>query len=481
MRAMRCILGVVALSAASVSALLADDNATMSAPEIAACETIVVARANVELRTTATGSLRPKHRVVVPSPISGKVAWVIEEGTWVKKDTEVARMDSTEYAESLERQKLELSVVEAELRRARLEEQLVSDELEFEVKKAGLQLELARLKRSVLGPPTRTDAALSRLTVDQTKFAMDAADKEYDRLKKLGEKGIQSGRTIALARLRFERARADYLKAKTDDELLLKGDPKEDIAVADQEVKRAEVQLELAKKRLNSQARFQATQVRVAEVAVERVKAVIDLMQGRIDRSHVTAPTDGVVYYPRHWGMPLREGDPVWQSSRLLDVADPSVMTVEAVVNQADWPRVKVGQKVDIRLVAYPEERFHGVVREVGKLARDRSLILREEVANVMSFHILVDIEETSPKLRPSHTAKVSIVTDRFENCIVVPRRAVVRGAEGNFVWVRQSGETQIRRVTLGAADAVNVVVLEGLNPDEMVLIPQKASPESPT
>ncbi len=474
MRAIRFILTAAVLAATSASALHADDSATVPVPRLADYETITVEAANVELRTKATGSLRPRHRTIVPSPISGKVAWVIEEGTWVKKGTEVARMDSTEYAESLERQKLELSVVEAELRRARFEEQLVREQLEFEVKRAELQLELVRLKRSVLGPPTRTDAALSRLTVDQTKFAMDAAEKEYDRLKKLGEKGIQSGRTISLARLRFERARADHLKAKTDHELLLKGDPKEDIAVADQEVKRAKVKLGLAKKRLKSQARFQATQVRVAEVAVERVKAVMDLMQGRIDRSRVTAPTDGVVYYPRRWGMPLREGDPVWQSNRLLDVADPSVMTVEAVVSQVDWPRVKPGQKVDVRLVAYPDERFHGVVREVGTLARDRSLILREEVSNVMSFHILVDVQEKSSKLRPSHTAKISIITDRFEKCMVVPRRAVVRRDGSDFVRVARRGRVCLRRVTLGGADAVKVVVLEGVKPGEKVLVPSR-------
>lgn len=111
----------------------------------------------------------------------------------------------------------------------------------------------------------------------------------------------------------------------------------------------------------------------------------------------------------------------------------------------------------------------------MGKLARDRSLILREEVANVMSFHILVDVQEKSSKLRPSHTAKISIITDRFENCIVVSRRAVVRRDGADFVWVVQDGEVSLRRVTLGPADAVNVVVEKGLKLGEEVLIPPVA------
>ena len=475
MKPLTLMLTTALLAAMPAAALCADDNVTVPPPQPGTYDLVTVEQADVELRTNATGSLRPKQRTVVPAPISGKVEWVIEEGTAVKKGTEVARVDCTDYVESLARRKLELSVVEAELRRARLEEQLVKERLEFEVRKARLELELARLRRAMLGPPTRTDVGLSRLVVEQTKFAMDAARKEHERLKTLGEKGIESGRNIALARLRWERARVDHLKASADHELLLKGDPVEDIAVADEEVKRAEVTLDLATKRLKSQARFQATQVRVAEVGVERVKAIVDLQQGRIDRSRVVAPNDGVVYYPRRWGMSIREGDPVWASNRLLDVADPSVTTVEAIINQVDWPRVKASQKAEIRLVAFPDKLFHGVVREVGKLARDRSLILREEVANVMSFHILIDVEEEAPELRPSYTAKVSIVTDHIKDAVTVPRGAVVRHNGRDFVWVKTDGSARLRAVRLGPSDAATVVIERGLRPGEKVLVPTAA------
>lgn len=476
MKRLSAILMVLILVAAAAG----DDNvASVPAPP-ESYELTTVEFATIELHTNASGSLRPKERTVVPAPISGKVEWVIDEGTRVTKGTEVARVGATEYVENLEQRKLELSVVEAELRRAGLEEKLVKEQLAFEVEKARLELELARLRRSVLGPPTRTDVELSRLAVDQTKFAMDAAGKEHERLRVLGEKGVESGRNIALARLKFERARADHLKAKADHDLLLKGDPAEDIAVAEEETKRAEVNLDLAKKRLKSQAAFQATQVRVAEVAVERVQALIALDEERISSSRVTSPVDGVVYYPRYWGVALRAGDPVWRSNRFLDIADPSVMTVEAIVNQVDWPRVKPGQEVEVRLIAYPDKVFHGVVRQVGTLARDRSLILREELANVMSFHVLVDVKERAPELRPSYAAKLRIVTHRFENCIAVPRGAVLRHAGRDFVWVKEAAAVALRPVKLGERDAVNVVVEGGLQLHDQVLVPRKKPAEGP-
>jgi len=482
MRLPALMLTAVALASMLLggASLLAVDNATAVPSPPDAYDEITVRPQAVELRTSATGTVQPKNRTVVPAPITGKMEWVMDEGTRVKKGVEVARVDCTERLENLEQLKLELSVVEAELRRAKLEAQLVEESLDFDVKKAVLEQELARLRRSVLGPPLESDVELSRLIVEQTKFAMDASEREYDRLRKLGEKGVESGHTIALSKLNFEKARADYLKAAADHELLLKGDAPEDIAVADEQVKRADVALELAKARKTSQSAFEATQVRVAEVGVERTKVLMNLQQQRIDSSRVTAPADGVVLYPRTWGMPLRQGDPVWQSNRLLDIADPSVMSVEAIINQVDWPRVQPGQKVEVRLVAFPGRLFHGSVVNVGKLARDRSVILREDLADVMSLHIVVDVEEQASEQRPSYTANISIITDRLENAVAVPRGAVVHHAGGDFLWVKEGEAAVLRGVTLGPSDATNVVVEKGLRLGDRVLVARTKVPEGP-
>jgi hypothetical protein len=133
-----------------------------------------------------------------------------------------------------------------------------------------------------------------------------------------------------------------------------------------------------------------------------------------------------------------------------------------------------------VRLVAYSDKLFHGAVVNVGKLARDRSLILREELANVMSLHIVVDIDEQASELRPSYTANISITTDRFENTITVPRGAVVRHSNRDFVWVKEREAVVLRGVTLGPSDATNVVVEKGLQLGDRVLVARQKVSESP-
>ena len=211
-----------------------------------------------------------------------------------------------------------------------------------------------------------------------------------------------------------------------------------------------------------------------------KVQSIIDLQQERIDRSRVTAPADGVVLHPRYWGVPLRVGDQVWRSNRFLDISDMSVMTIEAIVNQVDWHRVKTGQPVEIRLVAFPGKLFHGVVRKVGRLARDRSLILGEDITGVMSFHVGIDVTERAPELRASYTARLAIITDRIDDCIAVPRPAVTRRDDGVCVMVRTDDGFAWRPVKTGPADARHIVIEGGLEVGDRVVVPGGPPSEAP-
>jgi hypothetical protein len=155
-------------------------------------------------------------------------------------------------------------------------------------------------------------------------------------------------------------------------------------------------------------------------------------------------------------------------------------MTVEAIVNQVDWRRVAAGQPAEIRVVAYPDKLFGGVVGKVGKLARDRSLILDEGIAGVMSFYVEIDITEQAPELRPSYTARVAIVTDRLEDRIAVPRAAVEARGDEAFVMVRTDDGFAWRPVKPGPADARRIVIEEGLDRGDRVVVPVAPPSETP-
>ena len=150
-------------------------------------------------------------------------------------------------------------------------------------------------------------------------------------------------------------------------------------------------------------------------------------------------------------------------------------MVVDSLVNQVDWPHVKVGQNVEVTLAAAPNRTFTGEVIYVGGLANDRYLALGGDVTGVMTFRVTVLIREASPLLRPTYTAHLNIITGRHQDVCYVPWTAVSMDDEGAaHVRVVDSHGQHVRSVELGAGDAVHVIVTKGLEAGEFVLCPTR-------
>ena len=95
-----------------------------------------------------------------------------------------------------------------------------------------------------------------------------------------------------------------------------------------------------------------------------------------------------------------------WRSTPVVDIVDTSQMRVRARVNQADFGRVRAGQRVKIGLDGFPELSFTGEVTLVTPLATQSQLSQA-----VRSFVALVSIDGTHPQLLPDLTASVDVLS----------------------------------------------------------------------
>jgi multidrug efflux system membrane fusion protein len=81
---------------------------------------------------------------------------------------------------------------------------------------------------------------------------------------------------------------------------------------------------------------------------------------------------------------------------------------------------------------------------------------------------IFANDEET---LFPQQFVNVQLLLDTLHNAILVPQAAVQRGAPGTYVYVVNPDQTvNVRKVTLGPGDPLNIVITSGLKPGEMVV-----------
>lgn len=157
-------------------------------------------------------------------------------------------------------------------------------------------------------------------------------------------------------------------------------------------------------------------------------------------------------------GSRISAGQPVFQ---ILDLQD---MRVRAQVEEADIPRVQVGQEVEVYLDAYPDTVFTGTVVQVGIKAEQGS-------AGTTVFPVIVQLDRTEVPLRVGYNATVDIKVLSREKIISLPVTAVLQENGASYVYVVEEGRARRREVKIGEKSEEWVEVVSGLAEGDRVVV----------
>lgn len=285
-----------------------------------------------------------------------------------------------------------------------------------------------------------------RATARSTEFSMQALLRDLD---------------SALASA--EQARADFRRAEENHRANI-------ISPADLE--RARTQLATA------EAQVAATRQRI-----DQAKASLEGARDTLAKTTVRSPMDGVVTAKR-----VEEGEVAVigvQNSPgtvLLTISDMSVAELEMEVDETSIPNVKVGQEAKVRVDAYPNRTFEGVVTEVGS-----SPILRTGAAanEAIKFRVKAQIQNPPEGIKPGLSGQADIMTGFRPQAVVVPIQALVvreierkpgetpkpgsrRDEEG--VYLMADGKARFQAIKTGLMGELSVEVLEGLKGGEQLI-----------
>ncbi len=225
-----------------------------------------------------------------------------------------------------------------------------------------------------------------------------------------------------------------------------------------------------------TEAQVASARAQIAQARAELSSALLDL-----SRTTIVAPAAGVIINKL-----VEPGTTVaasFQTPNLFEIAaDTTRMQVEASVDEADIGQVRVGQNVLFSVDAYPGERFRAVVRQIRKAAT--------ETANVVSYLVILEVDNRDGKLLPGMTANVEIITGRVASAVRVPTTALrfrpkvadrpkgSAGANAHIVYVATADpfKPARRTVALGLQGEDYVQITSGLKPGEKVLIRSKST-----
>lgn len=205
---------------------------------------------------------------------------------------------------------------------------------------------------------------------------------------------------------------------------------------------------------------------------IDKIKQAMNL-QISSQNLRILAPADGVILAPaknEEESKKINKGDAIKQGEVLAAIGDMSGLTVNIKVNELVVNQLKLGQKVKITGIAFPDETLDGVIKRVDR---------QGEIANggLPTFSVGVVVPKlTTTQQKLIHvgmSAKVEIALAQ-DSQIMVPINALQEKAGQAFVQVYDSknDKTNLVAVKTGKTTQDSVAILTGLNIGDKIVIP---------
>lgn len=228
----------------------------------------------------------------------------------------------------------------------------------------------------------------------------------------------------------------------------------DDVNIEQQKIRLAnqKVNLDRAKELLNIGG---GTQQSVDQLQTE-YDAALRAYNNAKENTVLTSPMSGVVTAKNNDNGDYTSGTPI------LVIEQMQPVKVVVSVNESDFPRIKKGQKVNVRLDVYGEENFTGTVY----------LIHPTIDASTRTFQVEVTLPNSDNRVRTGMFARVIFDFGSKKN-VVVPDLAVVKqtGSGNRYVYTYADGKVTFNKIELGQRLGDSYELLSGVPSGSYVVV----------
>jgi HlyD family secretion protein len=414
--------------------------------DLVTVQTSLATRQDLAAVVTASGEIKPNNYINLGANAMGPLTEIfVKEGTRVRKNEVVARIENTQADADVAAQKASIASAEADSSAAEAAIKAQDDAI------------------------TTAQATVERYNNELAR-AKDYLDR-YDQMYK--EKLV--------AKQDYEQKKADYESAMAS-------------------VRENEARLSQAK----SQRAQTVAQLTSAQRRVTQAQASLARLSNVLARFDVVAPLDGVVT-----DLPVRVGETVVQGvqnsagSTIMTIADMSLITAEVDVDETDVVSVQVGQTAEVTIEAMPNRTFTGKVIQIGDTAivRSSGLAASQSATSTQEakdFKVVVALDHPPDEIRPGLSATAKITTAVRQGVLAIPIQALTVRTKGDLeeqkttatdngkpldpaeekarreevqgVFVVQGDHAEFHKVETGIAGASDIEVLSGLDPGATIV-----------
>src|SRR5215218_2481221 len=353
-----------------------------------------VERGNLRNTVTATGALQAVTTVQVGSQASGTISALYADfNSVVKKGQVVAQLDPSTAKAQVDQARANLQQAQASLANAR------AAVVNSQAGVSDAQAKSLAARSTVQNTQAGVSGAEANVAV--LKAQQDDALSLVKQQESLLKAGVIAQRDYDVAVTAYKTAEARYNQA-----------------VAQLNQAKSSEQSSSSAGIAQSKAEVQQSQAQVQQAAaqVQQAQAALNLAEVNLSHTTITSPIDGIVV-----SRDVNVGQTVAASlsaPTLFTIAnDLTQMQVIANIDQADIGLVEQAKSVKFTVDAFPGKEFEGKIEQMR--------LNPVNVQNVVTYNVVIDVDNPEQKLKPGMTANLTITIDERNNVLKVPNSAL--------------------------------------------------------
>ena len=178
-----------------------------------------------------------------------------------------------------------------------------------------------------------------------------------------------------------------------------------------------------------------------AQYNYDKAKTDLEKAESNVNETVITAPMDGVVV-----GEPLSAGSMAVQGNSnptvILRIADLSEKLVKAKVDETDIGSIRVGERANFTVDAFPDEKFSATVTKISQTdtanswnsSTSSSSSSSSTSNSVIYYYVTFSAPDEKNLLMPAMTARLDIIVGQAKNALCVPIEAIKTDGKGSYV-----------------------------------------------
>ncbi|MHC5778960.1 efflux RND transporter periplasmic adaptor subunit [Nostoc sp.] len=384
-------------------------------------QTVAVVSKGLIVRIKANGVVQAVRKINLSPKAEGRIVQLsIEEGKLVQQGELVAHMDSQRLQAQINQYKSTLAKAQAEL----------------------AQKQTGNRPEDIAEAKARVATAEASIAEAQAKF--NHAREELKRYQSLVEQGAVSRNQFGEYLSKEGEARATLQAAQT----------------------RLQEQKEGLTKLRNG---TRPEEIAQAQASVAEARGQLQYYEIQLQDTQIEAPFSGKITR-----LFVQEGDfvtPTTSASSGDGATSASIaelssgLEIEAKVPEASIAQIKVGQRVEIKVDAYPDDVFTGRVRLIAPRA------VKEN--NITSFRVKVAVQTGQEKLKFGMNVQLAFLAQEIRQALVVPLATIITRPNGQtgVLLPNEDNQAQFRSVTVGATVGDQIQIIQGVSEGEQVFI----------